>query len=300
MSALPPPRTAAVILHFRTPQRTLECLRSLADEGLHEIALVDNSEDGGASLSLMQSGLKELRATGMAIHLVEPGYNLGFAVGVNRAIEHLLIFGPTRILLINSDARLLPGALEKLQQAIHNGNALALPGLQSKGTYVGSSIHGYQRWLALILPVGYPGTIPYPTGACLLFAEGTACLGLFDEDFFFYGEDVALGYRLFLSAASIMDVPAAVVEHAGAASACNGSLFYEYHIVRGHLLLARKLTHSRCSYLLALCARGLTLPSRACFRALGSRSLVPLYALWMAAWDVASGRMRPLTPPFAP
>src|SRR3546814_7258220 len=45
---------SAVEVHFRAPRKTLDCLHSLAGEGVRWVVLVENSEAGGASLHVMQ------------------------------------------------------------------------------------------------------------------------------------------------------------------------------------------------------------------------------------------------------
>ena len=52
----PKPDIAAVVLNYRTPDKTLACLHSMVAEGLAWLVLVENSEDAGASLAAMQPG----------------------------------------------------------------------------------------------------------------------------------------------------------------------------------------------------------------------------------------------------
>jgi GT2 family glycosyltransferase len=120
---------------------------------------------------------------------------------------------------------------------------------------------------------------------------------LFDEEFFFYGEDIELGWRLTALGIDQVPVAKAMVNHEGSASSRNGSMFYEYHINRGHWLLARKTSKNRGEYIAALAARLIILPFRSIIRSVRFASLVPIRALWMATFDVACGRRQTLTPP---
>ncbi|MEI7036144.1 hypothetical protein [Fulvimonas yonginensis] len=285
--------TVAVVLHFRTPCRTFGCLASLASEGIDRVELVDNSEDGGQSMAELRAMLDK-RPLGIRVHWHCPERNLGFAAAVNLVLDHLATVAPSRVLLINSDARLQPGAICALQGALADGSGIAVPRERGRGW---GGPRGYHRWLALALPTRVPGVVSFPSGACLLLSPQVASWLRFDDKFFFYGEDVALGAAIETWRVPVAYVPAALVEHEGSGSARNGSLFYEYHVVRGHWLLAKKLTHNRAGYVLAIGGRLLTLPLRATFRAARAHSWLPWKAFCMATCDVVSGRRRSLTPP---
>lgn len=118
-----------------------------------------------------------------------------------------------------------------------------------------------------------------------------------DEDFFFYCEDVSLGQDLLARGVEVIECQDAVIIHAGSGSARNGSLFYEYHINRGHWLLAAKLARSSLQRFVYIALRSVTLPARASIRCLRFRSLTPWRGLFAATLDVIKGQCRDLTPP---
>ena len=140
----------------------------------------------------------------------------------------------------------------------------------------------YHRFSGLIFSHTAIGTFPYLTGCCLLVDRRIVDEGLFDEDFFMYGEDVELSWRLRLSGWETACVSQARVLHEGTGSSHHGGLFYEHHVARGHLLLAKKLAKHRwevpCLYLGSL----LTLSARAVLRAIRFQSFVPISA-WIKA-----------------
>ena len=74
-------------------------------------------------------------------------------------------------------------------------------------------------------------------------------------------------------------------------------MFYEYHMVRAHWLLAGKVARNRAQHVLYLAGRALFLPLRALLRAYRQRTMVPVRALFSATRDVVLGRSRSLTPP---
>ena len=273
----------AVVLDYRTPGKTLACLQSLRAEGLVRVVLVENSEDGGATLEALRPGLAQLQQQGLSVEILDEGRNLGFAAGVNLALRHIQSHGAAPVLLLNSDARLEPGALQALRAAVAGGADLAAPLLCSPGHAPMAPVFHYQRYLALLTQRPVWGSFAYITGACMLLAPSLLRPRLFDEDFFFYGEDVMLGATLAREGRRCVVVPEAHVLHEGSGSARNGSYFYEYHINRGHWLLARKLAQGSGDRLAAQLGRVLALSGRTLLRALRSRSWVPVRAYWRSA-----------------
>lgn len=285
---------AAVVLHFRTPGKTLDCLHSLAGEGVRWVALVENSEDGGASLHVMQPGLDALRESGIHIDVLDEGRNLGFAAGVNLALAHVRRQGGADVLLVNSDARLVPGSLATMMAALHSGADAVAPMLVSPGGERHSPIAHYQKHTAIMTRRALPGSFAFVTGTCVLLSRTVVAPDLFDEDFFFYGEDVMLGAKFQAQGRRWAVLEDAKVLHEGAGSARKGSIFYEYHINRGHLLLARKLSPGKGRHVVV---QATFLLLRAIVRAIRSGSVVPIRGLRMALLDRAGGQsVRPHPP----
>ena len=290
-------RVTGLVLHFRTPQRTLACLKSLLAEHVRDVVVVDNSEDGGRSLASMASGLKLLQADGLRLTMLRPAQNLGFAGGVSAGLEHVLATGPSHVLLINSDAVLERGALANMLTALQSA-AIVVPLMRAAAAAQPvRAIVFYQALFALYLRSPSRPSIRYPSGCCVLIRNDQVRADLFDRDFFFYGEDVMLGFDLARRGIKVVECAEATVIHAGSASAKNGSLFYEYHMVRAHWLLARKLASNPVERFAFVAARCLTLPARALVRSLRFRSLLPWRGLIAASFDVLRGRCRSLTPP---
>lgn len=268
----------AVVLDYRTPAKTLACLESLQAEGLARVVLVENSEDGGATLEALRPGLARLQLAGLVVEVLDPGRNLGFAAGVNLALRHVQAQGAAPVLLLNSDARLEPGALQALRAAVAGGADLAAPLLCSSSHAAMAPVFHYQKYLALLTSAPLWGSFAYITGACMLLAPSLLRPQLFDEDFFFYGEDVMLGAALAREGRRCVVVHEARVQHEGSGSARNGSFFYEYHINRGHWLLGEKLFAGSGRRGVALTGRLLCLSLRAALRSLRMGSRVPLSA----------------------
>ena len=288
----------AVVLHFRTPEKTLNCVESLWVGGIESVVLVDNSQDGGLSLKSMSAGFEGLSQRGLCIQLISPVRNLGFAAGVNLAIESVVRDEGARVLLINSDAVLNEKALRAMSEAIDLGMDLVAPLLEGEGAFdKRGEVFSYQRWLGLHVPTWFPGAIDFLSGACLLLSPRLISLHpIFDDEFFFYGEDVELSYRARKCGMRLCQLQDVAIKHLGSSSSNKGSLFYEYHTVRGHWLLARKLARAGAEKVVAVVAHAVVLSLRAVWRSFRKRNSKPLLALMMAAIDLITGRRRDLTP----
>lgn len=274
----PKPDIAAVVLNYRTPDKTLACLHSMVAEGLAWLVLVENSEDAGASLAAMQPGLEQLRSRQIRIDVLDKGRNLGFAAGVNLALSHIGA-NTTDVLLLNSDARLQAGSLAALGTALDAAADVAAPMLVNPKGEVHAPVGYYHRLTGLVFKRPQPGTLPFLTGACMLLSRRIVAPDLFDEAFFFYGEDVALAHRLRREGRHCVVVDDARVTHEGSGSSRNGSLFYEYNINKSHWLLATRLARSRPEALVSVLLRIPILSLRAGWRSLSRRSYIPARAL---------------------
>lgn len=269
-------------LNYRDAVRTSRCITSLLSDGATAVLVWDNSEDGGSCAQTLREHWQGDRR----VILEESGRNLGFAAGVNRGIDRILARWPGAwVMLINNDATLLPGALAALTRALvdHPEAVIAYPRVNHGGRVIGTIF--YQRHFALLsFDKPLPGSFPYPSGSALLIAPERITLPLFDEDFFMYGEDMMLGWRL--GPNRMAHVPEVLAWHEGSASSRNSSAVYEIRIAAGHWLLGRKLARSPFDRAVLTLGRSLGLAARAVLRAIRTRSLVPLRAL-IVGWHLA-------------
>jgi GT2 family glycosyltransferase len=240
------------------------------------LVIWDNSADGGNSVSELLDALAD--ATGVIVFSSES--NLGFSAGVNRGLEVIRAEGlGNRVLLINDDATLVPGAGERLSAAVEGApdSAVIYPAIRH-GAWTRGRVY-YQPLLAMITDRKLPGSFGFPSGCCLLINLTAVTGSLFDERFFMYGEDVELGYRLNQLPAGMHHVPDVLVVHEGSASSGMATPFYEQHVVAAHLILAGVMGLGLGDRALYILGRLLALPGRALLRALRYRSLVPVFAL---------------------
>jgi len=283
----------AILINYRKADLTMRCIESLIGQ-VQFICVVDNSACD-AEFNLMKKHIQSLQSVyeDVAIKLLYPAMNLGFGAGVQYGLDYIhsrrdLCF--KAILLINNDAVAHNGMvnlmLQKLQ--MHHYKAVVAPRLKDEFP---SSVFWYHRISGIMLKRPFPGAFPYLTGACIMLpAELTRKKEtLFDPEFFMYGEDIEFAWYLHRAGIPMIQVPAAEFDHQGSASAPHGEFFYEYHVTRMHILLARKLAKNRMEAAILLLGRAFALPLRALRRAFRQKSLVPVYAL-MAAWAGKPGR----------
>lgn len=292
----PPPPIIGLILHFRTPEKTLACLSSLQREGVFHAVVIDNSEDKGMSVATMRKGINTLESLGMKVKVLHSEYNLGFSKGIAYGQAYIAKHLSGHILIINSDATLGKNSITNMKKWLDKAPIVA-PQIAQAERQPSSSAAYYNPLFGLISFRPLPLSIKYFSGCCLLIHKNIINQPLFDQDFFFYGEDTFLGFQLIKEKLTTVECQDAIIYHATSSSAKNGSIFYEYHMTRAHWLLAKKLSKNKYQHSLFIFARCFSLPARATIRSLRNRSLTPWKGLLIASRDIFLGKFNSLTPP---
>jgi hypothetical protein len=243
-SSTEPAELGVVVVSYNTRELLARCLASVSAEAARsgvraEVWVVDNaSRDGSAEM--VRTAFPEVR-------LVEETANVGFAAANNVVLRRWLAPGgrpPRWLLLLNPDAELTPGSLARLITGLSSqpGAGLAGPSLRyPDGGFQHAAFRFpglIQTWLDLF-PVprlmdhplngryprsrydrAEPFAVDFPLGACLL-APGEAArqVGVLDEGFRLYCEELDWARRFQRAGLGVVCVPAAVViHHAGASS----------------------------------------------------------------------------------
>jgi N-acetylglucosaminyl-diphospho-decaprenol L-rhamnosyltransferase len=280
-------KTCAIVINYHGARKTEKCLRSLMDQAVDTILLVDNSASPGESLRLAEIVRRlseEKSRPAVSLHVNEE--NLGFGRAVNRAIRQDMqqTGGHDYYLLINNDAQATPGMVERLVSVLELGDGIALvaPAAETE-----SGIETYVWYNRLLGTVSHSKTLtafPYLPGCCLLFGKGLVeSESLFDEAFFMYGEDALLSWRLKRKGLKIFCAEDVRVLHDGGKSSARGGFFYEYHLARCHMLMACKARRHFLEPPLFILGRVLFLTARAMLRAVRYSTLAPVLAL-CACW----------------
>jgi len=217
-------RFSAVIVNYNGLNTLLDAVQSALREAIpsSQIIVVDN----GSS----DTSIAELEARAPDIRVVHNGCNAGFARAVNLGL-HLL--SSEFVLLLNNDAQLESGALKAFANTFDAAPKLAIAGgqlrypngrLQSAFAPLPTLIE--ELVPAILLKWLWPGRYRRTTkstqthevesvfGACLVLRASTLpAIGLLDEEFFFYYEEVEWCHRARQAGLQVFYVPSARATH---------------------------------------------------------------------------------------
>lgn len=223
-----------VIVNFRTPQFVIDCLETLLPElsGLAAKVVVVDNKSGDDSADIIQEWLAT-RDTEQRVTLVRSASNSGFAGGNNTGINAI----PAKLyLLLNSDTLVRPGSIRKLLDAAakYPEAGLLSPRLEwpdgrgqescfrfhtpSRELMAAAQTGFIDKWLkshVVAMPVQDKIARPQWTSfACVLIrAEVFEKVGLLDEGYFMYFEDVEFCHRAGRAGWGIVHDPEARVVH---------------------------------------------------------------------------------------
>lgn len=243
------PEVTVIIINWKLPEKTIECLNSLAQLELpHQTIVVDNGS-ADQSIPRIQQAFPD-------ITLISLPENVGFGTACNlavaRALENLAC---NYVLLLNNDAIIHPLALTALVQT-----AVAHPSVGILGPKIYYRHQSQMFWYAGarcrrgVLAAADTGRgeqdcgqfdtrreVDFVFGAAMLIRrEVFARIGFFDERFFLYLEDMDFCLRARKAGFLLHFVPQAHVWHHGSASTKNNGAFRRYHYARSTVLFLKK------------------------------------------------------------
>ena len=230
----PPTLLSVVIVNYRTPHLVLDCLATLLPElnGINARAVVVDNHSGDDSAEVIRAWLAAHDAEGK-VTFVQSDTNAGFAAGNNIGIKACKA---QHYLLLNSDTLIRPGAIRTILDTAIQFPAAGLisPRLEwPDGTgqescfrfpspfseLSSASKTGLIDWLLgkyiVALPVQTQIARPQWTSfACVLVRDEVfQKMGLLDEGYFMYYEDVEFCHRARKAGWAIVHNPAAHVVH---------------------------------------------------------------------------------------
>lgn len=235
LEAAAPPLVTVVIVNYNGGAMICQCLDALKKQSFRNFAtvVVDNnsSDDSAASI----------RADFPDVVILSLKNNVGFAGGVNHAVKERAL--GVWVALLNPDAFPTEDWLENLVASAQRN-----PEYSAFGSRMFSDPdHQYLDGVGDVYHVsglpwrdghGCPNAphhnrekeIFAPCAAAALYSVSAIReIGLFDEDFFLYVEDIDLGFRLRLAGYRALYVPKACVLHVGSAFVGKHSDFQIYH-----------------------------------------------------------------------
>jgi GT2 family glycosyltransferase len=238
---------AAVVLSYDGRHLLEFVLPSLAAQTLDDIhvIVVDNgSSDGTADY---------VRSTWPGVELVALSRNIGVTAALNvglRAAE-----GHEFVALLYNDLELEPDCFAELTRALRDHPRAGSAGTKLLDYHQRDVIDGtgdFLRWTGTATRRGHgerdTGRYDAPEavfgacgGAALYRAEAIADVGLLDEAFFAFSEDVDWAFRAQLAGWDCRYVPSAVVYHMGSATLGRGlTEFTAYHLWRNAIWMIAK------------------------------------------------------------
>jgi len=277
----------AIVLDYRGAEKTDKCLLSLVGQGIQTAYVLDNSGAESSSKDLRQA-IERIRLTdpGFSIIILSAGKNLGFGRGVNFVLRHDRRSESPHdyYLLLNNDAVAGPGVVAGMIARFANDPDVVLVAPRIRSDDPGREFGiWYHRYFGLLLSRPGRGRFHYFTGCCLLFRKELADdSGIFDESFFIYGEDVELGWRITRQGKKMVCADEVFVQHDLGPSADRASFFYEYHMVRSHLLLSLQTYIHPAELPISVIGKSTALACRAVIRCLRYRALTPFVAYFLA------------------
>lgn len=230
---------SVVVVSYNTRDLLRDCLRSVAASSPQaEVFVVDNGS--------RDASVEMVRAQFPSVIVIPLDRNLGFAGANNVALRRCT---GRRVLLLNPDARLAPGALAAMNAALDRWPDAAAVGprvvnpdgsLQSCGYRFPTLLadlrqsRNVDRLLSWMVgpgpssphaPRATEGEVDWCDGACMLIRrEALDTVGLLDEQYFLYTEEVDWCFNARKAGWRIVVAPdAEVIHHRGQSSASTGS-----------------------------------------------------------------------------
>jgi len=277
------------VVTWNSAGRVAECLDSLREPGVRvETVVVDNASADGT--------LAVVRSASPGARVIETGSNLGFAAAANRGIR---AGTGAFVLLLNPDARLLPGSLARLREALAGrpGGWAAGPAiLDGRGRPRRTDLRfprfrdllAQALFLDRLFPPGRPAgrgrrggggpgdpvRVDWLPGCCVLLRRSALDrAGLLDERYFLYFEETDWFRRVAAAGGAAYWCPEAEAVHHG------GGV--------GHFDEHRVLPYHRS--LLLYWARHHPGTPRVALRALVALRAAARLPAWSAAWLLVPG-----------
>ena len=198
------------------------------------------------------------------IHLIENDRNYGFAGGANIGMRYALNnYSPEYLLLLNNDTVVAPGFLNQLIKLAESDASIGIVGPKvykyNSANCIDSIGARLNMWTGQVDFLAYThiDTGQYDdqlevdwVGPCILMKSGMVQnIGLYDESYFFYWEDVDYCIRAKKAGYKVMFLPEAKIWHKRGKSSekmASGSL--DYYSTRNRIRFMKKHA-SRCQYL---------------------------------------------------
>ncbi len=251
-------KLSVVIVNYNVRYYVEQCINSVfkATEGIGmEVLVVDNhSQDGSVEYLRKHFGKR--------IKLITSHHNLGFARANNIAIrqacgDYILLLNPDTFVGEQSIRQVIEFMDEHPKAGaagvmMHNINGVCAPesrrGMPTPLVSLFKMLGFSRRYYMKHLPWDEPNPIDVISGAfCMLRRETISKVGLLDEDFFMYGEDIDLSYRILKAGFQNWYIPASIVHYKGEST--EKSSFRYVHVFYQAMLIFFRKHYGHLSFL---------------------------------------------------
>lgn len=235
-----------VIPNWNGAEMLAEAIKSIRNQSQENTIVVVDNASVDDSVELVESRFTD-------VVLIKNDINKGFAGGVNTGIRYALDNGAEAIALFNNDAVAKKDWLKRLCETLTANPETGIVTcklMRDDKEHFDSTGDFYSVW-GIPFPRGRnqkdigqydkaESVFGASGGASLYRAEMLREIGLFDERFFAYYEDVDISFRAQLAGWKVKYNPEAVAyHHIGATSSKLGD-FTRYHSIKNFLLLYTK------------------------------------------------------------
>lgn len=228
-----------IIVNFRTPKLVYDCLHSLWGEvqsTRSQVVVVDNNSADGSVEYLVAEIQRQ--GWGPWVSLLAQDCNKGFAAGNNAAIQFTLAHQkpPDYMMLLNPDTIIHAGAVKRMISFMDKHSNVGIVGAQLENEFrvPGSSARRYpsilgeldngarlgmlsdllKHWRVSLPVAGSAHRCDWVSGAAMMIRlKVIEQIGLMDEGFFLYFEEVDFCHRAHNAGWQIWLEPAALVTH---------------------------------------------------------------------------------------
>lgn len=239
-------KIAIVILNWNGYADTCECVDSALRIDYHDynIILVDNDSDNN------EAGKLALKYKDKA-EVVRNNENLGYAEGNNSALNLIKKDDYDYIFILNNDTVVPKNIL----------NELLAPFRDIKVGIVGATIVDYKNrnliqnqgfmfslWTGLNMPIGFNEKLGFKSSKVTNSVSGAGFMiradlmhnYIFDKEYYCYGEDVDLNYRVIKMGFKVVISEGAYILHKGSVSSSKVTGFSEFQIIKNRFMIISK------------------------------------------------------------
>jgi GT2 family glycosyltransferase len=292
---------SVIVVNWNAKRLLLECIRSILERNdgfLRDLIVVDNGSVDGSG--------EAVQSVSPLVRVIENKENLGFARANNLGVAHS---SGEYLFFVNSDVVVSAGCIKELATYLEVNPSVAIVGprlLNPDGSLQPSCKRRPTLWRSLCLSIGLHGMFPRNKYLCgedmHYFAHDETIeaetlvgaflgvrkaalddVGLFDERFFFYGEEVDLCMRAKAAGWRVVFHPNAEATHLGGGSSSSDPERFLLQMHKSRYLFWRKHASSLVQLLYTLIA--ILRNTRLIVLSLGAVLLGPA-AIWCKAQTV--------------